>query len=414
MDLTLTIFFLVYLAMGVGHLPGLRVDRTGAALIGAMLLIALGQISPDAAWRAVDYRTLGLLFGLMVISAGLEFANFYPWVARKVSRLRVSPKALLAIIILVATVMSSLVTKDVVAVAMTPVFCSICMARRLNPLPFLLGFCFATNVGSIGMLTGSPQNMIVAQTFDLSFIGFIRAAALPSLLSLPIIWLAIVFRYRGRWALAEPAAPAAEPAGPPAEAALDLGETVKSLVILLVVIAAFILTDLPHMLVALLGASVMLVSHRVSSSALLGRVDGGLLVLLFGLFILNAAFSATGVPAQVLAAMRSIGLDLQDPLSMLLVMAVISNLIGNNPSVMLAIPFVQGAPQPEALAAALVLGTGLSSNAVLFGSLAGIIVSEEGAKRGITISFLEFAKAGLPIAVLSLLVAIAWIVWLTH
>jgi Na+/H+ antiporter NhaD/arsenite permease-like protein len=295
MDLTLAIFFFVYLAMGVGHLPGLRVDRTGAALIGAMLLVALGRISPDAAWDAVDYRTIGLLFGLMVISAALVVAGFYAWVARKVSDLQVGPKALLAIIILVATGMSSLLTKDIVAVAMTPVFCSICVSRRLNPVPFLLGFCFATNVGSVGTLTGSPQNMIVAETLHLSFTDFVRAAALPSLLGLPVIWAALVLRYRGKWHLPAASGSVADQPSVP-DVALDTIGSIKAILILVAVIAAFILSDWPHMLIALLGASALLASRRVSSTTVLAHVNGNLLVLLFGLFILNAAFSATGVP----------------------------------------------------------------------------------------------------------------------
>jgi Na+/H+ antiporter NhaD/arsenite permease-like protein len=111
--------------------------------------------------------------------------------------------------------------------------------------------------------------------------------------------------------------------------------------------------------------------------------------------------------------MRGIGVDLHDPMSMLAVMAVLSNIVGNNPAVMLAIPFIDGAPDPEALGAAIALGTGFSSNAVLFGSLAGIIVAEEGRKRGVSITFMEFAKAGVPIAVLTLIGAGAWVAYLT-
>ncbi|MBN9435176.1 MAG: transporter [Bosea sp.] len=409
MDLTLTIFVLVYVAMGVGHLPFFRLDRTGAALVGAMLLIALGLISAPDAWAAIDYRTIGLLFGLMVISAAFGVAGFYDFAAAKVGALSVGPKALLAVIIAVSGVLSALLTNDVVAVAMTPVFCQICLARRLNPLPFLLGFCFAANVGSSATLIGSPQNMIAAEALNLSFNGFLSIAALPSILGLPVVWLVLVAVYRGRWTLAEPQKATA----PPPEAVdLDRAEAIKAGLVTLAVLVAFVATDRPHMLVALLGASFLLVSRSVDSEKLIRRVDGDLLLLLIGLFIVNAAVAATGLPQQLLAGLRDVGLDLNHPVAMLIVMSVLSNIVGNNPAVMLVEPFIRNAAHPEALGAAIALGTGFSSNAVIFGSLAGIIVAEQGGRRGIVVGFAEFARAGVPVALATLLLAAAWIVWL--
>ena len=120
MSIALLIFLLVYVAMGVGHLPGLRVDRTGAAIVGAMILIAASAITPKAAWDAIDYSTIGMLFGLMVISSAFSVSGFYAWTAARVASLHVSPATLLAILVGVAGGMSALLTNDVVVVAMTP------------------------------------------------------------------------------------------------------------------------------------------------------------------------------------------------------------------------------------------------------------------------------------------------------
>ncbi|MFH5925353.1 SLC13 family permease [Roseomonas xinghualingensis] len=454
MNLTTVVFILVYVAMAAGHLPGFRLGRPGSALVGAMILIVSGNITPSAAWQAIDYRTICLLFGLMVVSAAFMVAGFYHWVATKVGSLPLGPKTLLAVMIVVSGAMAALLNKDVVAVAMTPILCSICMERRLNPVPFLLGFCFAANFASAATLIGSPQNMIVAEALHLSFIGFLRAAAPPALLGLPIAWIVLVLFYRGRWQLTDAATPLkspsasavsaslkhgapavkgsvqgdtpqAYPAGtttsPPAEALrsdaspeLNLGETIKAICVTAAILIAFIVTDWPHMLIALGGASFLLISRRVASRDLLHHVDGDLLLLLFGLFVVNAAMMTTGLPQEVLASLRDIGLDLQDPISMLLIMAVLSNVVGNNPAVMLVVPFISGASQPEPLGAAIVLGTALSSGAVIFGSLVGIIVAEECSRRGIKMSFLEFARAGLPCSILCLLLAAAWVFHLSH
>lgn len=410
MDITLAVFLLVYVSMGVGHLPGFKLDRTGAATVGAMALLALGYITPQAAWNAIDYRTIGLLFGLMVVSSAFVVSGFYDKAARWVGGLDVSPPLLLAILIAVGGGLSAVLTNDVVVVAMTPVLVSITLTRGLNPIPFLLAFCFAANVGSAATIIGSPQNMIAAEALRLSFTGFMKVSALPALLGLPVIWLTITLLYRGKWQrVAQPGGAQA----PVTEAIpFDRPETLKATVVTLIMVGAFIFSDWPHMLVAMGGAAVLLVNRGISSKNMLGRVDGDLLLLLIGLFVVNAAVAATGLPQRLLADLGHIGLNLHDPLSMLAIMSVLSNVVGNNPAVMLVAPFIDGAANPEALGAAIALGTGFSSNMVIFGSLAGIIVAEQGRAHGVTISFAEFTRAGLPVAVLCLVLAVGWILYL--
>lgn len=408
MDLTIAVFLLVYVAMGFGHLPGFKVDRTGAAVVGAMLLIALGRITPEAAWAAIDYRTIGLLFGLMVVSAAFVAAGFYDRVAQKIGGLKVGPPALLAILIAVSAGLSALLTNDVVVVAMTPVLVSIALARRLNPVPFLLGFCFAANVGSAATIIGGPQNMIAAEALRLSFTGFLKVALVPALLGLPIVWAVIAVLYRGKWTLAAPAGPVAAPQ----TIAFNKLETIKASLVTAAVVAAFVATDWPHMLVAMAGAAVLLVNRRIASNDMLSRVDGDLLLLLMGLFVVNAALAATGLPQRLLSDLKGIGLDLHDPFSMLVVMSVLSNVVGNNPAVMLVAPFLTDVARPEALGAAIALGTSFSSNMLIFGSLAGIIVAEQSRAYGVTIGFAEFSRAGLPASILCLVLAAGWILWI--
>lgn len=135
-DLTVLIFLLVYIALAFGHLPGLKVDRTGAAVIGAMAMMATERISPQAAWDAIDYRTAGLLFGLMVVSAAFVVSGFYGWTARRVATLNVRPPVLLAILVGVSGLRSSVLTNDVVVVAMTPLLVAITLSQGLNPIPW--------------------------------------------------------------------------------------------------------------------------------------------------------------------------------------------------------------------------------------------------------------------------------------
>lgn len=414
MGLTLAIFLLVYIAMGFGKLPGFKVDRTGAAVVGALAMMVAGSIGPKAAWDAIDYTSVGMLFGLMVVSAAFVVSGFYAWTAERVALLPVSPPMLLAVLVAVAGGLSALLTNDVVVVAMTPLLVSLTLARGLNPVPFLLAFCFAANTGSAGTLIGSPQNMIAAQQLGLSFNGFLAIAGLPALASLPLVWGLVALIYRGRWTLPEGAKmPAPAPAATGAPATLDRLETLKAGVVTLIVVLAFIFSDWPRELIALGGAGVLLINREIASSDMLRHIDGNLLLLIMGLFVVNAAMAATGLPQDLLDAMRATGLDLNDPLALYLVGGTLSNIVGNNPAVMLLIPFLTPGSQAEALGAALALGTGFSSNLIVFGSLAGIIVVEQAAASGVKISFGEFARAGVPVTVACMVMAAGWIMFIS-
>lgn len=407
MTLTIIVFLLVYVAMGFGKLPGFKVDRTGAAIIGALAMMAAGSITPPHAWNAIDYRTIGMLFGLMVVSASFVVSGFYSWTANRVAMLKVSPPALLAVLIGVGGILSALLTNDVVVVAMTPLLVSISLSRGLNPIPFLLGFCFAANNGAAGSLIGSPQNMIAAQGLDISFVGLLEASAIPALLSLPITWFVLVWLYRKRWYIAKDET---QTTVSTMQENLNVWETTKAGIITLAVIIAFIVSDIPRELIALTAAGFLLLNRSIASSDMLKLVDGNLLLLIMGLFVVNAAFASTGIPQQLLNDLRTHGVDLNNPFALFLVTGVLSTIVGNNPSVMLLVPFLTPDGNADSLGAALVLGSGFSSNLLVFGSLAGIIVVEQAAAYGVKISFSEFAKSGGVVAALCMILAAIWIV----
>lgn len=408
MNSTVIIFLLVYLAMALGKLPGLKVDRTGAALIGALGMLILGDISGTEAWNSISYTSLGLLFGLMVVSGAFSISGFYNWAAQYVATLKVSPPILLAILIATSGILSSVLTNDVVVVAMTPLLISLTLARGLNPIPFVLGFCFAANTGSAGTLIGSPQNMIIAQQLNLSFIDLLKVAGIPALLSLFIVWFTITLLYRNRWLLSQPKKTTITPQQP----ILNKIETLKALLVTIAVIIAFIANIWPQAIVALSGAALLLMNRKISSNDVLKEVDYNLLILIMSLFVVNAAMSKTGLPQELLGDLKNIGLNLNEPLSLFFSSAILSNIVGNNPAVMLLTPYLHIGENTNSLGAALVLGTGFSSNLIVFGSLAGIIAVEQSARHGVTISFLEFAKAGIPVALLCLAMASAWILFL--
>jgi len=408
MYVTIGIFLVTYAAIAIGRVPGFRVDRTGAALLGAIALLVFEKITPEAAWTAVDFPTIALLFGLMIVSTSFAVSGFYDWVAHRATSMKLGPRALLAVMIGTSAVLSSILTNDVVVVAMVPLIMQLTLARRLNPVPFLLGFCFAANAGSAGTIIGSPQNMIIAQGMNLSFTGFMKAAAIPSILSLLPIWGVLCLIYRRRWDVPAPGGTA--PAGV-APVPLNVLETAKATVVTVLVIAAFMLTSWPRELIALGAGAVLLVNRTIASGDMLKHVDGNLFILLGGLFVVNAALATTGLPQRVLTELQGLGLDLQNPLALFLMIGALSDIVGNNPAALLVVPYVQ-ADNGELAGVAMALGTGFASNIIVFGSLAGIIVVQSAEQHGLSISLAEYSRAGIPVTVLSMLIGAGWLLLL--
>jgi Na+/H+ antiporter NhaD/arsenite permease-like protein len=404
-DLTLAIFLLTYAGIAIGRVPGFKVDRTGVALIGAIAVLVAGRIAPAAAWASISFETMALLFGLMVVSAAFAVSDFYDWLAHRVAGLPLAPPRLLALLILVAAMLSAILSNVVVVVAMIPLILQIALARGLNPVPLLLGFCFAANNGATATLIGSPQNIIIGQQLRLGFVPFMQATAVPAMLSLIAIWVVLVWLYRGRWQATGAAAPQ------PAEPVLNRLETAKALVVTALVIAAFLFTAWPPELIALAAAAVLIVNRTIASSDLLQKIDGDLLLLVAGLSVVNAALAATGLPHRWIATLGDYGISLTEPIPLYLTMAVLSDAVGNTAASLMVTPYVTGL-EPKVAAAALALGSGLSGNAIVFGSLPGIVLMQAAQGRGVPISFGEFSRAGVPVTVISLALGAAWVLFL--
>jgi len=394
----LAVFALVYLGMLLGEIPGLALDRTGVALLGALALVATERVTPATAWAAVDVPTLALLFGLMVVSAQLRLGGFYTWVTRRIVAAPVGPAALLAAVVAVAGALSALLANDIVCLAVAPLLVEGCARRRLDPVPFLLALACAANVGSAATLIGNPQNMLIGQTLRLSFAGFLADAAMPSLVGLGVVWAVVAVATRGRWQ-AQSALPAVE------AAPLDRWQTTKGLAVLALLVLGFLFAPVPREVLALGGAALLLTSRRMASRDLIGLVDWHLLVLFVGLFVVNHAVAEAGLATQANAFLRASGVDLADARWLFPVTAVLSNLVSNVPAVMLLLPH---AAHPLA-GPLLALSSTLAGNLLIVGSIANIIVVDQARGLGIRIGWRTHARVGIPVTIATLGIAAAWL-----
>jgi Na+/H+ antiporter NhaD/arsenite permease-like protein len=403
--LVITVFVCVYVGMMLGGLPGLAIDRTGVALLGAIALIALRRLTPEQAWQAIDVPTLALLLGLMVVSAQFRLCGAYSALTHRIAGADASPSRLLGLVILAAAGLSAVLANDVVCLAMSPLLVEGCARRGLRPLPFLLGLACASNVGSAATLIGNPQNMLIAQRLHMSFAGYLLDGVAPALLGCAVIQGVIVWRVGGcrdgerdGWRAAPRSIQAASPR-------FDHWQCAKGVVVIVALAAAFLLTDWPRDMVALAAAGVLLMSRRMHTRDTLSLVDWPLLVLFSGLFIVNDAVARGGALESGMRVMRDAGLDLSRPGWLFGVTAVLSNLVSNVPAVMLLLP---AAKHPQA-GAILALSSTLAGNLLIVGSIANIIVVDQAGRLGERIGWREHARVGIPVTLATLAIAAAWL-----
>jgi Na+/H+ antiporter NhaD/arsenite permease-like protein len=397
----LLIFALVYLGMLLGEFPGLALDRTGVALLGAIALVATGRLSVQQAWAAVDVSTVALLLGLMVLSAQFRLGGFYSHVTQQLAEWPASPPLVLAALVGVVGLLSALLANDIVCLAMAPVLADGCARRRWDPVPFLLALACAANVGSAATLIGNPQNMLIGQALRLSFAGYLLDAVLPAALGLAAVWAVTAWRYRGRWERAVELTWHEHRA-----IRFDRYQSAKGALVLAALVTVFlVLPDLPREAAAIIAAGVLLLSRRMASRDILGLVDWHLLVLFAGLFMVNRALQASGLLAGAVEAATRHGVHLADPAWLFGVTAVLANLVSNVPAVMLLLPT---AVHPQA-GAVLALASTLAGNLLVVGSIANIIVVESAGRQGLRIGWRDHARIGVPVTVATLALAAAWL-----
>jgi len=399
----LSVFALVYLGMILGRLPGLSLDRTGVALLGAIAMVVSGQLDLDAAWSAVDVPTLALLFGLMVVSAQFRLGGFYTRSTRWLGSWSIPAPGLLAAFMAGAALLSTVLANDVVCLAATSVLIETCDRRGLDPVPFLIGLACSANIGSAATLIGNPQNILIGEALDIGFASYSVVAAPVALLSLFVAWAILAYSTRGRWRR-ESRRVAAE--GVP----FDLWQTAKAAVVIVALVLLF-LADVGRREVLAIGAAgLLLLSRRTASKAALGLVDWQLLLLFIGLFVVHAGLERTGAAARGVEALRGAGVDLGDPGWLFASTAVASNVVSNVPAVMLLLPVASD----SSAGATMALASTLAGNLLLVGSIANLIVVDQAERMGVRISWVEHARVGVPVTLATLALSAGWlwiVVW---
>lgn len=418
---TWIIFALTYLGLAIGKVPGLRMDRAGIALVGAALMLVTGTLTLGQAVGedSIDYKTLAVLFGMMVVIAFLRLSGFFLELTEWALKRMKSSVGLLAVTIGLSGVLSAFLINDIVCLTLTPLVLHLARRMKIDPVPHLIALATAANIGSTGTITGNPQNIFIGSHSGISYVRFatrlLPVAAIGLLLNFAVV--ALIYRKRlsrgpavgsssGENDSNSENASERRPLRPP-----HLWLLRKSITVTLITVVLFF-TGLPLELIALGAAAVLLVG-RVKPEKVYRQIDWGLLVMFTGLFIVVHAFQIHVVKW---------GIDHWDgltshPVGLLSVIsAALSNLVSNVPAVLLLEPIVNAVPSSgrETAWLALAMSSTLAGNLTVLGSVANLIVVENARRQGVEISFWAYCKVGIPLTILTLAVGIAWLAWVRY
>ena len=392
MLIPILIFAGTYAVLAIGRLPGFRVDRTGAAIIGASLMLASRVLSVQEAYNAINYDTIMLLFGMMIVVANLRLSGFFTVVSAWVVEHARRPIVLLAGIVAVAGVFSAFFVNDTMCLVLTPLVLEITQRLRRRPVPYLLAVAMGSNIGSVATITGNPQNMMIGSFSHISYRAFAGALAPVAGVGLALTVAVLALVYRDEFRAENELRP---PHRPVRVNRVLLWKSVAVSAGMLV----FFFAGYPVPQVALLAGAVLLVTRRIKPEKVYREIDWGLLVLFIGLFIVIAGLEKTPAAADLFAYASRYHLERTAPLSAFA--ALLSNLVSNVPAVLVFKGFITQLPDPVRGWLTLAMSSTLAGNLTVLGSVANLIVIER-ARREVRITFWEYARAGIPLTIVTL------------
>jgi Na+/H+ antiporter NhaD/arsenite permease-like protein len=391
------IFEASYVVFALGTFPGMKIDRPGAGIIGAVLMLALGILPAQKALAAIDFSTLVLLFSMMLIVSCLHQAGFFDWVTHLIVTW-LKPHQLLPTVIFTSGILSAFLVNDIICLAMVPLVLAAAKRLKVKSLPYLLAVATASNIGSVAGMTGNPQNILIGSYSGMSYLSFMAALAPVALIGLFLDWAVIHFMFMRKDTAA--AADALEPLKP-----VDRRALVKPAAVTLCVLAGFLLGVSPA-LMASIGAAAMLMSRTRDPRKAYAGVDWGLLIFFTGLFLIVGGAEQAGINDRLLHLAGR--WNLHQPVVFTLAVAALSNIVSNVPAVMLLKSAAASFADSHAGWLLLAMASTLAGNLTITGSVANIIVVEQ-ARKEAPIGFMDYFKVGFPVTVLTLGAGLAWL-----
>jgi Na+/H+ antiporter NhaD/arsenite permease-like protein len=391
-----------YLALAIGRIPGLSIDRAGIALVGASLMVASGALPLEDAYRAVDLDTITLLLGSMIVVASLRLSGFFAVAAAWVMERAKAPLILLGGVVGTSGIFSAFLVNDAICLVLAPLVLELTLAMGRKPVPYLLAVAMASNIGSTATITGNPQNIMIGSVSHIPYTKFILALGPIALVGLVVTVAFVALLHRDEFA---------DPAGleaPRPHFHVNRALVIRALSAAAVMIALFFAGIAPAKAAIIIGG-LLLLTRRLKSRRIYQEIDWALLLMFAGLFIIVAGAERTLLTPGLIATIGGLHLDEVPVLSA--VTAVLSNLVSNVPAVLVMKPFVGSLADHDTAWLVIAMASTLAGNFTVLGSIANLIVVQKAAAGGVEIGFWDYFRVGAPLTVTTLLIGTLWL-WL--
>jgi len=405
--IAIAIFAFTYVLISGRRLKVLPLNRPAAALLGAVLMVVFGVMTPEQVYRAVDYDTLVLLLGMMLFTTYLYLAGFFDWAADLILRVAGTPQQLLLYLIFTAGFLSALLVNDTVCLMLTPLVVAVINRGKLPLPPYLLALAMSANIGSVATLVGNPQNMIIGNLSGIPFLRFSLALLPVAVVGLVIQYAVLAFGFRKTLRNV-----VIERSGNTNPRPLDRWLlTVTATAFALVFVGFLAGWNLPW--TALGGGALVMVLARRDTHEVLKLVDWHLLVFFAALFVVVEGLNGTGLPDQSYEKLRGVfgATATAQGWNLAWFSALGSNLFSNVPFVLVAGKWIGNFADPELMWQVMALATTLAGNLTILGSVANIIVVES-ARGHAEVGFWDYAKFGIPVTLLTTVAGMSLLLWL--
>ncbi|MBQ1941451.1 MAG: ArsB/NhaD family transporter [Anaerovibrio sp.] len=400
-----------------------KVHRTIVGIVGAMLMIIFGILSQETAIHHIDFNTLGLLMGMMIIvniTAETGVFNYMAiWAAQKV---KANPMKLLLALATLTAVCSALLDNVTTVLLTVPVTFSITSQLKVDVKPFLMAQILASNIGGTATLVGDPPNIMIGSSVGLSFMDFIMNLTLPAIVIF-IVTVFILEALYGKSLHTTPELQAQVMKLNPAKQIADKGLLKRCLFVLALTMSLFVAHSalgLESATAAMTGAGLLLLLTYTRDEEMIAKVLSKIewLAIFFfaGLFILVGALVETGVIKMLAAEAVALTQGSVEATAILILWmsAIASAFIDNIPFVATMIPLIKdmgqmGLSNLEPMWWSLALGACLGGNGTLIGASANVVVASLAAQHGRQISFIGFMKVAFPCMILSIILSTAYV-----
>ena len=409
---------IVVFVVVIGLIISEKVNSAAAALAGAMALVVTGVMSAHRALSYIDFNTIGLLVGMMVLVAIIRQSGLFEYVAIKAAKMvHGDPWKIMIAFILLTAVLSGILDNVTTVLLVGPMTIAIAKMLEINPVPFLMTQILASNVGGTATLIGDPPNIMIGSAANLSFMDFLKNTGVAVVLV--IVFMIVMMRFVYKKEIEVEGLDTSKIMNlDPDKSITDKPLLIKGVVVIVLVILGFIFHDQIGMetsVIALTAAAVMLIIGGVNVDNAIQDVEWTTIAFFMALFVVVGGLTETGVIKQVAAVIieRTAGHPVMMMLILLWASALLSSFLNNIPFIATLIPLVLALKadgmDAEPLWWAISLGACLGGNGTMIGASANVVLSDISTKHGYPITFKSYLRVGMPFMLGSVLISMVFL-----